>query len=758
MAKKIEIIGQSLVITDTDTSKVLFDAPKSEYYYKIKDLQEQSIINFYHRDEGDNTVDKPDNIILSDAVNNNNNPFNENTFQTFARENLGFRQGGGSGSGAVDSVNGKTGVVLLNASDIPVNSAGFDGNLSPSDNTIQKVTQKVDDLFINGLSGSLSRIPNISSMRGLPSNPLDNTLWHLDGYYSNSDGGEGLFIWNGASTLPDDRGSVIKINTISTGRFIRIFKDSAVSIEDFGAVADNSTDSTQAFLDARDYLISKGGGTLIIPNRGNDRFYISPGVTNGLADYSNITITGGGKIFVDENALGGGNSRGVFVKLADGTDNFKMYDLDFLVDADAVTDVTYKHGVICSEQVDDCTITNVWIEKVKIHSESRLDSELGNHGITFTRNSSTNQGTLDNITIRDCDIKLYGHSIYGIHLQMNGIYTTIEDNKVFLEASTSAPNEAYNAIAVYADREYTYISGNHAQGGHSSYAVSTSGKATIIGNWAYNCTVVGEAGFEFEYKGGHGTVGYQPEDVIISGNHSIGNYIGYLITDRINDATSKSPRNVILTNNTAKGSILSDAEITSSFGAGGDDTTRISNVILDGNFFLSSASEANIRSRDGSNLKIINNTCDGGSRAIKLGRNSNVKVRGEIDLSNNTLKNFNIGIEIETADNIDLSVNNNKAYGGNRAFFTNTNINASGESTMSFVGNLFKDQTLDALFISNSNVEGILINANTFIGAGDRGAQVTADNVIYTSNVSRGCTNNPQISGTGNVNQNNINI
>lgn len=103
MAKKIEIIGQSLVITDTDTSKVLFDAPKSEYYYKIKDLQEQSIINFYHRDEGDNAVDTPDNIVLSDAVDSGDTPFNESTFQTFARENLGFRSASG-GSGAVGTL------------------------------------------------------------------------------------------------------------------------------------------------------------------------------------------------------------------------------------------------------------------------------------------------------------------------------------------------------------------------------------------------------------------------------------------------------------------------------------------------------------------------------------------------------------------------------------------------------------------------------------------------------------------------------
>ena len=99
MAKKIEIIGQSLVITDTVTSQVLFEAPKSQYYYKAK-LLSQGYIKIYNLDVKDATVNMS-NIALSDAVDSTDTPFNEASFRTFARENLGFKVSNGGGSTAV---------------------------------------------------------------------------------------------------------------------------------------------------------------------------------------------------------------------------------------------------------------------------------------------------------------------------------------------------------------------------------------------------------------------------------------------------------------------------------------------------------------------------------------------------------------------------------------------------------------------------------------------------------------------------------
>lgn len=99
MAKKIEIIGQALVITDTVAGEVVFEAPKAEYYYKIKTLLNQDKIKFYNLDHEDNASARPITVDLSDAIDSTDTPFTVNSFQTFARENLGFKTASG-GSGA----------------------------------------------------------------------------------------------------------------------------------------------------------------------------------------------------------------------------------------------------------------------------------------------------------------------------------------------------------------------------------------------------------------------------------------------------------------------------------------------------------------------------------------------------------------------------------------------------------------------------------------------------------------------------------
>lgn len=117
MAKRIEIISQSVIITDTDTGVVLFDAPKAEYYYKIDKLVRENKVELYNLDHEDNISARPPILSLGDVVNSSDVAFTVATFQDFARTNLGFKTASGS-SGAVDSVNGQTGVVVLNPDDL----------------------------------------------------------------------------------------------------------------------------------------------------------------------------------------------------------------------------------------------------------------------------------------------------------------------------------------------------------------------------------------------------------------------------------------------------------------------------------------------------------------------------------------------------------------------------------------------------------------------------------------------------------------
>ena len=88
MSKKIEVIEQALVITDTLTSEVLFDAPKSEFYYKVEDL-DNDVISLYNINR--NRVTIPSKVRLEDSLDKDGIPYTKSSFEDFARENLGFK-------------------------------------------------------------------------------------------------------------------------------------------------------------------------------------------------------------------------------------------------------------------------------------------------------------------------------------------------------------------------------------------------------------------------------------------------------------------------------------------------------------------------------------------------------------------------------------------------------------------------------------------------------------------------------------------
>jgi hypothetical protein len=106
MSKKIEIIGNSLVVTDTVTSKVILDLPKSEYYYKLDKLQDSGLICFYNIDLNDNLRSSPQKIKLSEAVDKDSVAFTEASLSSFCRINIGFRYGGSASLPTEDLFNG----------------------------------------------------------------------------------------------------------------------------------------------------------------------------------------------------------------------------------------------------------------------------------------------------------------------------------------------------------------------------------------------------------------------------------------------------------------------------------------------------------------------------------------------------------------------------------------------------------------------------------------------------------------------------
>jgi hypothetical protein len=101
MAKKFQIIGSSLLITDTISGDILLEQPKRDSFYYYRDLREDSVVKIYDTNGTNKTINGPAKYPLSDCVDSSDTVFTEATFLSFVRDNLGFNTASG-GSGAID--------------------------------------------------------------------------------------------------------------------------------------------------------------------------------------------------------------------------------------------------------------------------------------------------------------------------------------------------------------------------------------------------------------------------------------------------------------------------------------------------------------------------------------------------------------------------------------------------------------------------------------------------------------------------------
>lgn len=140
MTFRFEIVNNSLVITDTSTSTIVVEEPKQTVYYNSTRLQQgEVLIQKVSLPYSDNVLFRQD---ISSCVNSTNTPFTESTFRQFAWENLG--RSINTGSGGVNSVNGRTGDVVLTSSDVGLDNVD---NTSDLDKPISTATQtEIDNL------------------------------------------------------------------------------------------------------------------------------------------------------------------------------------------------------------------------------------------------------------------------------------------------------------------------------------------------------------------------------------------------------------------------------------------------------------------------------------------------------------------------------------------------------------------------------------------------------------------------------------
>jgi len=96
MAKKFEVIGNSLQITDTISNKIILSEPRSSIWYLEENLK-RGVVRVSNIDPEDNAVIFS--CALSEAIDKEGGDFDEDSMRLFFQINLGNKSGGGNGQG-----------------------------------------------------------------------------------------------------------------------------------------------------------------------------------------------------------------------------------------------------------------------------------------------------------------------------------------------------------------------------------------------------------------------------------------------------------------------------------------------------------------------------------------------------------------------------------------------------------------------------------------------------------------------------------
>lgn len=107
-------------------------------------------------------------------------------------------------------------------------------------------------------------VSSMADLKALPKPLATNTPCMLGGWYTNGDGGGGMFIWDAASVATPNDGTIVQANAGGAGRWIRLLEYSKINVKWFGAKGDAVHDDTANIQAAINYSYST------IQNLGNN--------------------------------------------------------------------------------------------------------------------------------------------------------------------------------------------------------------------------------------------------------------------------------------------------------------------------------------------------------------------------------------------------------------------------------------------------------------------------------------------------------
>jgi hypothetical protein len=157
-----------------------------------------------------------------------------------------------------------TAISTVNTTVDPLAIVDVSDTTQASSGTTKKITVSQIDAAIFGASGSKAIVvDNVAALKALTvSGITDGQLYITRGYYTDNDGGQGTYIYDTASAVTDNGGTVIA-PTAGSGRFLLQYSGE-LNVKQFGAKGDGSTDDTSALNSAASQAASLAK-KLVIP-------------------------------------------------------------------------------------------------------------------------------------------------------------------------------------------------------------------------------------------------------------------------------------------------------------------------------------------------------------------------------------------------------------------------------------------------------------------------------------------------------------
>ena len=514
-------------------------------------------------------------------------------------------------------------------------------------------------------------------------------------------------------------------------------KQDYVDFRDYGAVGGNVTLDTAAWDDALDDIVAAGGGILHVP-RASQRYIINvanlgPDNTPLARDYSNVTITGDGQIYIT-------HSNGCLLHIGEGTDNFLIEGLDILIDANA-SGGGYNKGTILAHSGG---INKVTIQNMTIKNEPKPDTEGGPFLINFSDEvlDPTATGNVTNITVRNCDLEVYGRANYGIRFLRKSYFTKVLNNRITLHAWQNQNAQSFNAIAMYGWAEEFLIQGNSIFGsGHSAIACSMAINGMVKENFVKNVTNPVEGGIEVENKWDHARYNttYTTNGVKVVNNIVQDCEYGIMVTNRnADEATSRGVYDVLIDGNSLYNNIESDIIVFDKL-SGTPATANVhSDIRITNNSCFSNATNGGIRMYLGEDSAINANHVKGQSTGIHVGRDSNIVMTGFLNILGNTCEDHTVfGIHFESGNCALRCSENNISNTTNRGMMLST---CQG-GTQIYNNNYVEDTGRDAYYIRAlpENRKNSMFRGNRAFRATERGFYVDMYEGIISENISKDC-------------------